>query len=387
MIAVERVRRMAVVLLSLASAGAAWTACAIYDKSLLTAAPPGDGGASDGDPDAPAPPSDAPAEDGCAPGFARCGSGACKIQLEVDPKNCGACGHDCLGAACIAATCQPQVVASGQGGPAYVAVENGVVYWTNASAGTLMRANVDGTGRATIARGLGTPWVLRASGGRVYVANDSTGGSVTARDGDGGLAVDLSGPQASPRGLDVTSQYVFFGTEDPDAGSIQRVGVDGTGLTVLVPKTFGTKDVVTDGVNVYWAAFGAGRIEKVPIAGGPAAVVTKTIGPFGLAVFSNLVFYTNHVPYDAGGSVGRVNDDGTGDSILAPGDNPRAIAVDGNYAYWTNDGDGTVARVPVGGGAVTTLATGQTQPWGIALDDKFVYWCAKGAGLVLRVAK
>ena len=335
-----------------------------------------------------APPPDAPAEDGCAPGFARCGSGACNVQLEVDPKNCAACGHDCRGAPCLNALCQPTLVASGQNGPAYVAVADGVVYWTNATAGTVMRANADGTGRAQLAGGLASPWVIKVANGRVYVGDDVTGGALTAMDLDGGNAANLTGPQGSPRGISVTSTQVFFGTEDPDAGAIQRVTVDGTGLTVLVAPVSGPKDLVTDGVNVYFAALGDRHIGKVPVGGGASAVVANASAPFGLTVFGSNLFYTNRAALDAGGAIGRVGTDGTGQIVLAPAEDlPRSIAVDGNFAYWTNEGDGTVKRVPVTGGAVTTLATGQIQPWGIALDDGFVYWAAKGAGLVLRVAK
>ncbi len=335
-----------------------------------------------------APPPDAPAEDGCTPGFARCGTSACNVQLEVDPKNCGACGHDCIGAACLGAVCQPTLVASGQNLPAYVAVSDGVVYWTNSGSGTVMRANADGSGRVVIAKGLGTPWVIRVAGPRVYFADDVTGGVVTALDLDGGNPLDLTGPQGSPRGLAVTTSSVFFVTEDPDAGAVQRVGVDGTGLTVLSSPTNSPKDLVTDGTNVYWTAVLDGEIARVPIGGGTTSSVAKATVPFGLAVFSNYLFYTSHAAADAGGAIGRVNIDGTEQIVLSPRESlPRSIAVDGNYAYWTNEGDGTLKRVPVGGGTVTTLATGQIQPWGIALDDKFVYWAAKGAGLVLRVAK
>jgi hypothetical protein len=51
---------------------------------------------------------------------------------------------------------------------------------------------------------------------------------------------------------------------------------------------------------------------------------------------------------------------------------PRHIAVDSTSAYWTTST--TVMKVPLGGGTLTTLASGQTNPQAIAVDSTSVYW-------------
>src|SRR5262245_47307727 len=56
----------------------------------------------------------------CAGGETAC-TGVC-VDLDKDPKNCGACGHDCYGSECQAALCQPVKLAAGQG-PWFVAVD------------------------------------------------------------------------------------------------------------------------------------------------------------------------------------------------------------------------------------------------------------------------
>jgi hypothetical protein len=64
--------------------------------------------------------------------------------------------------------------------------------------------------------------------------------------------------------------------------------------------------------------------------------------------------------------------------VLAPGgvgpENFGGIAVDAQSVYWTRDKEGTLLKVPVDGGAVVTLASGETRPTDIAIDATNVYF-------------
>ncbi len=57
-----------------------------------------------------------------------------------------------------------------------------------------------------------------------------------------------------------------------------------------------------------------------------------------------------------------------------------SITVGGSFLYWTWEFDGTVKKVPITGGEVTLLASGQDFPVGIAVDDHSVYWTNEDNG-------
>jgi hypothetical protein len=61
--------------------------------------------------------------------------------------------------------------------------------------------------------------------------------------------------------------------------------------------------------------------------------------------------------------------------MLASGEaTPIRLATNGGWLYWTDYGSGEVKRVPVAGGDVETLASGQTNLSGLCADDTHVYW-------------
>ncbi len=174
----------------------------------------------------------------------------------------------------------------------------------------------------------------------------------------------------------------------------------GTGLFTIASGQNNPGAVVSDGTNVYWVNQGSppdyadGAVMKVSVTGGEATTLASgQSGPSAIAVDATSVYWVMAGPID--GAVVKVSLGGGKITTLASGQSlPTGIAVDATSVYWTNqyagiyDGDetcngqalkgtfirGTVMRVPLSGGTVTTLANEQCAPAGIAVDSSNVYW-------------
>src|SRR3990172_1836857 len=96
-------------------------------------------------------------------------------SFATDPRNCGSCGHDCLGGACTAGACEPFALVTfaggGSDGPYGLFVAGADIYVTLRDSGKLVTCKRTG---ATC----GTPSTLRSSlnkpGGVVVVASGAT---------------------------------------------------------------------------------------------------------------------------------------------------------------------------------------------------------------------
>lgn len=65
-------------------------------------------------------------------------------------------------------------------------------------------------------------------------------------------------------------------------------------------------------------------------------------------------------------------------TTLVTGENgPTGVAVDSSYVYWSTVG-GDIKRAPLSGGTATTLVSNQVNPAGVAVDLDNVYWANSG---------
>jgi hypothetical protein len=171
-----------------------------------------------------------------------------------------------------------------------------------------------------------------------------------------------------------------------DSVATCRVNGDTSTVTVL-HATYPVAPLVADAQAVYVTLDATGdapgsnpafEIVAIPLpCGKPSTLARRSGYPFASPVLANGALYW----IDDGGIVALPASGGRVRSLASPPPAGRrpVIAARNEFVYW-GDATGTVARVPAGGGTPEILASGYGEASAIALDDDNVYW-AWGTGL------
>jgi hypothetical protein len=175
---------------------------------------------------------------------------------------------------------------------------------------------------------------------------------------------------------------VYWRSAGQDA--VESVSVHGGPVASFGSEPNGALSVAVDATNLYWCADDG--IFQQPLAGGPA--ITIGTGANAIAVDGTHVYY---VASDVnGGSVARVPIGGGTPTVLATGrlDVVVAVAVDDRNVYWL-EGEGTIAQgalaaMPKSGGNVTVLASGLSDPSALVVDDSGIYFNDFAAGGLIK---
>ena len=184
-----------------------------------------------------------------------------------------------------------------------------------------------------------------------------------------------------------------------ESGVIHRVPTAGGTATALVsqlPFVFG---LAADTANVYWIE--GDSVKSVPLDGGDATVLaTQQSGSTGITADGANVYWTVDrgvgatcgmcppppAPQPTDSAIYRVPIGGGAVSTVATGYRVDSVASDGTNVYWLDTYAKTLSTAPVQGGEPTVLVADAAGSLGPVVDEHAVYW-VDADGTIERMPK
>jgi hypothetical protein len=288
------------------------------------------------------------------------------------------------------------VIASGLNNPFGIAVDATNVYFTDYDANTVGSVPIDGGPVTVLAKDQLGAYGIAVDSESVYFAAADHIGKVPLGGGtDTTLVANIWSGGANGQSLAIDATTVYFALLD---GTVESVPLGGGAVTTLTKSPGYLYDIALGGDKLYWGSTDndhnfLGTIRSVGIGGGSSEAIAQHQNlPNAVHLDGTTVYFAGvevaplaSVPVDGG----PVNVLATSASVY-----PGGITVDEQYVYWTDWINGTLSRVPKGGGGVTVLASGQYEPSAVAVDATSIYWLntwdptsARSEGAVLKLPK
>jgi hypothetical protein len=224
----------------------------------------------------------------------------------------------------------------------------------------------------------------------VSIATDAGGAVMSAALVNGGAPVKLSDALGESYAIVVDATHVYWTAFDfpsSEGGTVANVPIGGGAITTLASgqSLWGGAQLAKDAKSLYYSVYaGAGEaIVSVPLAGGTPTTVIGSGADAALTTDGTYVYYS-----DQSGNISRVPVAGGTPTLIHQDPHYAAtLATDGVNLYWLSHDDattGSVTQMPAGGGPTIVLAGPYSNPpAGLAIDRQYVYWTANNA--ILRV--
>ena len=232
-------------------------------------------------------------------------------------RDCGKCGHDCLGATCGAGgKCGVLVLANGERNPSGLALHGTSLYFSVYSGNAIKRVPKDNKcpGGAPCpsvvldsTQGVSDPLAIATDGTNLFWSNF---GRVQMARIDGNGAKEIGYTVGALHGMLALGAGKVWWTANqniyidgaPRQPRVSRANIDGT-----QPASFASDDgtnesvgIAVDATHVYWADFKAGKLFKRGINEGPCThaescgVLASVESPWALALDGQDVYFTSN---------------------------------------------------------------------------------------------
>lgn len=145
--------------------------------------------------------------------------------------------------------------------------------------------------------------------------------------------------------------------------------------------------MVVDGTEIYWVNNSDNSVRRANIDGSGESSSAFIPGGFtsawGVAIDSNYAYYTNV----AGNSIGRkhrTTGELTQAHVVGTGTQPLSVAVDSAHIYWTS-GENRIGRANLDGtGVDVDFIAGLDSPRTVAVNGSHIFWTNNGTGSIGR---
>ncbi len=335
----------------------------------------------------------------CGGGTTLCGS-TC-VDTQSDNSNCGACGQVCDMTSCSSGFCTPVVLATGSGevdSPTDIATDGGYVFWTNyASTGWVSRVTGTGGGYLTIAANQAFPQDITVYAGEVYFTLENagagaklmnctnTGSGLTLRDSATNWGSTGTAYAAGIAMDKVTGSTLYWASQGGGSYNIFKYSTSTNTDTDMRSSPNGNiGGLGADNIDSMFSETSLGRFVVYP---SNSAYDTGLIAPGRVAAANGHFYYLIQGSGSGTGAIHSRADSSSSFSTVAQNLTfPTFIASDGTSVYWTDEGDGAIYRVPVGGGVPFPLVK-QAGIGALTVDATYVYFINATTAQILRVPK
>ncbi len=190
---------------------------------------------------------------------------------------------------------------------------------------------------------------------------------------DGTVTIEV-GPLPTGTGGGGGTMVLDAGARFPDCAAL-------TAPEVVLQTTGRPEGIVSDGASIFWTNSALGTVSKMSLSGGaPVTLASGLTSPGYMGLDASFVYWASY----PGKGLFRVAKSG-GTAVPIYADTAFHLQVAAGAVTFTTSNGRTVRKIPVAGGAVTTIASEPDVPSDVAVGlDGTAYWVTDTSGNVMK---